>query len=67
VSYDDALGRAEELLERLEATRAELESLSGGDDPERALAILGELAELGKQVEAELQRARQQAERDADA
>ncbi len=55
---EDALARAEELLGRLEATRARLEAT---DDPEQAVEVLGELAELAKQVEAELQRARRQA------
>ena len=55
---EDALARAEELLGRLEATRARLEET---DDPEQAVEVLGELAELAKQVEGELQRARRQA------
>lgn len=56
---EDALGRAEELLERLEATRARLEATS---DPEQAIDVLGELAEIAKQVEAEIERARREAE-----
>ena len=55
---EDALARAEELLARLEAARARLEAT---DDPEQAVEILGELSELAKAVEAELQRARRQA------
>jgi hypothetical protein len=55
---EDSLGRAEELLDRLEQTRARLESI---DDPEAAIDILGELAELARQVEAELERARREA------
>jgi exonuclease VII small subunit len=58
MSSDDALARAEELLGRLEAARVRLEQT---DDPEQAIEILAELAELAKQVEAELQRARRQA------
>ena len=58
MSSEDALARAEELLERLEAARARLEAT---EDPERAIEILAELSELAKQVEAELQRARRQA------
>jgi hypothetical protein len=58
MNAEDALTRAEELLERLEAARARLEET---DDPERAIEILGELSELAKQVEQELQRARRQA------
>ena len=55
---EDALARAEELLGKLEATRARLEET---DDAEQAVEVLAELSELAKQVEAELQRARRQA------
>lgn len=64
----DSLGRAEELLSRLEAARAELERLAAseeGGSPERALELLGELSELAKSVEEELERARREAEQDA--
>jgi hypothetical protein len=64
MSADEALNRAEQLLERLEAARAELERLNNADDAERALDILGELAELSKAIEAELQRAKREAEAD---
>ncbi|HLX32285.1 MAG TPA: hypothetical protein VKR79_05885 [Gaiellaceae bacterium] len=59
--------RAEELLTRLEAARAELERLSQGEpgSPERAIELLGELAELAKAVEDELERAQRAAESDA--
>jgi hypothetical protein len=56
---EDALRRAEELLEQLESTRARLEATS---DPEQAIDVLGELAEIAKQVEAEIERARREAE-----
>jgi len=62
VSADESLTRAEELLARLEAARSRLESTN---DAEAAIEILGELAELAKEVEAELQRARRAAETDA--
>ena len=62
---EDALARAEELLARLEATRAELERLSESEDADKALDILGELADLSRQVEEELQRAKRQTEADA--
>jgi exonuclease VII small subunit len=52
---DESLKRAEELLDRLEKTRERLEST---DDPEAAIDILGELADIAKQVEAELEQAR---------
>ena len=55
---DDALTKAEELLDRLERTRVRLEETQ---DPEAAIDILGELAEIAKQVEAELERARREA------
>jgi hypothetical protein len=66
VSAEEALGRAEQLLARLEAARAELEQLSEADDAERALDVLGELAELSKEIEAELQRAKREADADAE-
>lgn len=67
MSTEDSLSRAEELLARLEAARAELEQLSAaeGGSPERALELLGELAELAKSVEEELDRAKRAAEADA--
>jgi hypothetical protein len=65
MSADESLARAEELLARLEKARAELEQLSQADDAERALDVLTELAELSKAIEEELQRAKRQAEADA--
>jgi hypothetical protein len=58
VSAEDSLQRAESLLERLERTRQELESTQ---DPDRAIEILSELAEIAKEVEAELARAKKEA------
>ncbi len=55
---EDALTKAEELLDRLERTRVRLEETK---DPEAAIDILGELAEIAKKVEAELERARREA------
>jgi hypothetical protein len=66
VSAEESLARAEELLARLEKARAELEQLNQAEDAERALDILGELAELSKAIDAELQRAKREAESDAD-
>jgi len=57
-SAEEALKRAEELLERLEKTR---ERLEGTQDPDEAIDILAELAEIAKQVEAELEQARRDA------
>jgi len=59
---DEALGKAEELLERLKATREELERLAAEENAEAAVDVLTELAELAKDVEAELGRARALAE-----
>jgi hypothetical protein len=58
VSAEDSLQRAEVLLERLERTRQELESTQ---DPDRAIEILSELAEIAKEVEAELAKAKKEA------
>jgi hypothetical protein len=58
MSAEDSLKRAEDLLERLEQTRARLESTN---DPDAAIDILGELAEIAKLVEAELEQARREA------
>ena len=60
--------RAEELLTRVEAARAELEQLSEeeGGSPERAIELLGELSELAKAVEEELTRAQRAAESHAE-
>jgi hypothetical protein len=66
-SSDESLARAEELLARLEATRAELERLSQSEDADKALDILTELADLSRKVEEELQRAKRDAETDAQA
>jgi hypothetical protein len=49
--------RLEELLGRLEAARIELEQT---EEPDRAVAVLQELAELAKEVQAEVERARRE-------
>jgi len=64
-SADESLDRAEELLARLDATRAELEQLAADADADRALEILTQLSQLAKEVEEELQRAKRAAETDA--
>ena len=61
-SADEALARGEELLERLKATRDELERLAAAEDAESAVEVLTELAELAKEVESELSKARARAE-----
>jgi hypothetical protein len=56
---DETLKRAEDLLTRLEESRRKLESTS---DPDEAIDVLQELAEIAKQVEAELARAKREAD-----
>jgi hypothetical protein len=58
----DAVARLQELLEKVESARAELE---GKEDPERAVQILQELADLAKEVQAEVERARREADASA--
>jgi hypothetical protein len=60
VSTDEALARAEELLVRLNAKREELERLAGAEDldGDAAVDVIAELAEIAKEIEAELTRAR---------
>ena len=62
MSADESLSKAEDLLARLEQARARLD---GTDDPDKAIEILQELADLAKDVEAELQRAKRAAETEA--
>ena len=60
MSAEESLRRAEELMERLEETRTRLEETT---DPEAAIDILSELAEIAKEIEVALS----QAKREADA
>ena len=57
---DETLARAEELLGTLNAKREELERLAAADDVDgdAAVDVITELAELARQIEAELTRAR---------
>ncbi len=57
---DDALAKAEELLGRLNERRDELERLAAADDVDgdAAVDLISELAELARQIETELTRAR---------
>jgi hypothetical protein len=59
-SADEALGRAEELLAKLNEKRDALERLAASDeiDGDAAVDVIAELAELARQIEAELTRAR---------
>ena len=58
-SAEDRLKNAEELLDRLERTRARLEETT---DPDEAIEVLTELSEIAKEVEAQLQQAKREAE-----
>ena len=64
VSMDASLARAEELLARLNERRDELERLASADevDADAAVETIAELAEIAKEIEAELLRARASAE-----
>ena len=64
MNADESLNNAENLLARLEATRARLDETQ---DPDQAIEILQELAEIATEVEAELQRATRAAETEAAA
>jgi hypothetical protein len=57
MSAEESLKRAEELMERLEQTRSRLEATS---DPDIAIEVLTELAEIAKEVEAALSQAKRQ-------
>ena len=62
MSSEESLNKAEDLLARLESARMKLDETQ---DPDEAIEILQELAELAKEVEAELQRAKRAAETEA--
>jgi hypothetical protein len=57
MSQTDPVGRLQELLDRLEASRKRLEETG---DPERAVDVLRELADLAKEVQVEIERARRE-------
>jgi hypothetical protein len=58
-SAEEALERAEGLLQRLERSRERLEAT---DDPESAIDVLMELSEIAKQIEREIAEAKRRAE-----
>jgi hypothetical protein len=62
MSADESLQRAELLMERLEEARARLEATS---DPETAIEVLTELAEIARDVEAALSQAKREADAEA--
>ena len=59
MTADESLERGEALVGRVESLREQLEST---DDPEQAIEILGEVSQLAKEAEAELQRAWREAD-----
>ena len=62
MSANESLGRAQELAERLRAKLEGLERLAEAGDVDAAVDDLAEIAELAKQIEAEVQRARASAD-----
>ena len=62
MTSEESLNKAEDLLARLESARGRLENTQ---DPDQAIEILQELAELARDVETELQRAKRAAETEA--
>jgi hypothetical protein len=62
MSSDESLANAENLLARLEEARTRLDQT---EEPDKAIEILQELADLAREVEAELQRAKRAAETEA--
>lgn len=65
-SVEEALGRAEELLARLNERREELERIAEAEevDGDAAVEVIAELADLARQIEVELTRARTIADAD---
>ena len=62
MSANESLGRAQELAERLRARLDSLERLADAGDVDATVDDLAEIAELAKQIEAEVQRARASAD-----
>lgn len=62
MSANESLGRAQELAERLRSKLDDLERLAEAGDVDAAVDDLAEIAEIGKQIEAEVQRARASAD-----
>jgi uncharacterized coiled-coil DUF342 family protein len=53
----ESVARLQQLLERLEQARRQLEAT---EDPEEAVDVLQSLAELAKEIQAEIDRARRE-------
>ncbi len=62
MSANEPLERAEELLRRLEETRAEVDRLAESDDADAAIEALTRLQELAREVHEELARAKRAAD-----
>ena len=62
MSANESLGRAQELAERLRAKLDDLEKLAEAGDVDAAVDDLAAIAELAKEIEAEVQRARASAD-----
>lgn len=62
MSADESLQRAELLMERLEEARGRLEATS---DPETAIEVLTELAQIARDVETALSQAKREADAEA--
>ncbi|HLM94024.1 MAG TPA: hypothetical protein VK273_09450 [Gaiellaceae bacterium] len=54
----ESVARLQELLERLEKARTQLEATEG--DPEQAVDVLQSLADLAKEIQAEIDLARRE-------
>jgi hypothetical protein len=59
---NESLGRAQELLERLQAKLGDLERAAETGETDGAVDDLTQIAEIAKEIEAEVQRARQAAD-----
>lgn len=62
MNENDSLARAQELSERMRAKLDGLERLAQTGDVDAAVDHLAEIAELAKEIEAEIQRARTSAD-----
>lgn len=62
MTTSESLQRAEELLERLRAKLDELERLAEAGDADAAVDDLTEIAEIAKEIESEITRARASAD-----
>lgn len=54
----ESVARLQDLIARLEQARAQLDATQG--DPEQAVDVLQSLAELAKEIQAEIERARRE-------